>query len=1600
MAKKVKRKIIAYSLVSIMMLMILFAVLIRMPAFQTYLTKQATKILSEQLGTRVSIKSVNFTLYTHLQLDELYIADDHADTLLFVQRADVSLGMLSFFNKKIDVTTLELYNTKLYVSKDKSALINFATILKKIKGKPKAAASSISTAKKKQPWQFGFHDLVINHLLVIYDDHFTNGHLAVEIPNANIEIKKLDLGNKLIEVNQAVISKALISYSKDQYILIDSSSHNIHFLGDMKLLYHKIDISSSHFVYNDNRKLADTSGMDFFHLDVKDINIQVSDGQIDHDTIFGKVNRLTCKEKCGFEVVNLTSIARVSTSDITLHQLDLQTGNSQIKDYLQFSYDSFPDFKKFISNVTIHASLNKSDLSLKDINYFAKGALNKIDHNHLWISGTIKGKLNNIKGKDIQLEAGLNTVFKGDFSMHGLPTFKETFISASIDNVVTNLIDIKRIYPGLLLPSFLQNLGQISYKGTFDGFPLDFVADGVFNTALGRVEADLNFKLPEKAVPIYSGHLATYQFNVGKLFNQEKTIGTLSMDAEIKGSGVTLADLNTAFEGKVNQIEVKGYNYQDINIDGSFNKKLFTGNLKIKDDNLDFAFKGTVNLDSTLPQFNFNADIIKADLQALHLFDKKVIISASSSIHFTGKKLDDFNGGINLKDMVIQTDSGIFPISHLSVNSYTDLIGTKILKLESSIVNANIKGAFNYSQLPNIAKAYINHYSIQPKILSMDTVGFAKVDFSIAIFEPGILTHLINKKFDLIKNSTVNGNFDSRSHLLVLNAQIPELIYANLKFKNFQVTARSDETSFVIDADLQNMYNKDSLLISNTFFKANWRADKYFDFSAFTSSLDSSYRADLHGIIGTDYKKILMSLENSNVFINNQKWQFAEGNKIQYSKKYLGTQNLILRQNEKEVYITATHPEDSITNLELDLSNISVKDFSKIFDKSKNNYFGKADGGLEIHDLFNKATYFSNLYIENLGVNKDTMGNLTLAMEVEDFKSKIPVTVKLKGKDNDIEGKGTYTPGQLENTIDINININKLKINVINNYLSRYVTESSGFALGQIKISGTDKKPQLTGFLNLKKCETTVAYINTHYKLENEIIKFKENEIRFDNVIIRDENNSMALAGGSIKHTNLKNFFFDINVTTDYFQMLKTTQKENPIYWGTINLTKATALFQGPLKNISIKVSGTTAKGSTISIPVRTTAETDNYSFYRFVNKADTVTKQAANITKARSLLDVAIDLDVTEDAEMTLILDPASGDRIAARGEGNIRVGYNDFGGLKVQGEYTITSGNYFFTLQNIINKYFTIDKGSRITFDGNIYDAMLDVSAVYSVRTATNDLILDRIANDEELKTASNLRVPTKLILLLNGPMQQPRINFNIKLENVDPRLQSYVDTKISELKNDKNELNKQAAALLVMNSFYPSGLGTGALLSGGATSTFSELLSTQISNLVSRFIGNFLKGFDFRLEYKPYTAEGSSGNDIYIGLRQGLLGQRLVFNAGGNINVSSKNSAKNQNQYNIDFSAEYQVTKDGRIKLKAYNKTSVGTSTADIYTNTGNRNSTGIGIGYKEEFDDFKDLREQMKARRDARKEKRQNKEPGHTPPAAILPNKDEQMSKDPI
>ena len=86
--------------------------------------------------------------------------------------------------------------------------------------------------------------------------------------------------------------------------------------------------------------------------------------------------------------------------------------------------------------------------------------------------------------------------------------------------------------------------------------------------------------------------------------------------------------------------------------------------------------------------------------------------------------------------------------------------------------------------------------------------------------------------------------------------------------------------------------------------------------------------------------------------------------------------------------------------------------------------------------------------------------------------------------------------------------------------------------------------------------------------------------------------------------------------------------------------------------------------------------------------------------------------------------------------------------------GNLEITEGAYYFTLQNWFNKRFDIQPGSTVSWEGDPYDAQLDVSTTYTTRASLDPLLPET----DDLPG----RIPVDLQLQLTGSMLRPGSGF----------------------------------------------------------------------------------------------------------------------------------------------------------------------------------------------------------------------------------------------
>ncbi|MEN8225320.1 MAG: translocation/assembly module TamB domain-containing protein, partial [Bacteroidota bacterium] len=287
----------------------------------------------------------------------------------------------------------------------------------------------------------------------------------------------------------------------------------------------------------------------------------------------------------------------------------------------------------------------------------------------------------------------------------------------------------------------------------------------------------------------------------------------------------------------------------------------------------------------------------------------------------------------------------------------------------------------------------------------------------------------------------------------------------------------------------------------------------------------------------------------------------------------------------------------------------------------------------------------------------------------------------------------------------------------------------------------------------------------------------------------------------------------------------------------------------------------------------------------------------------------------------------------INSKGFGNIRFTVDPRGEFEIFGDYSFLRGTFFFTLQNLINRRFAILQGGKISFDGNPYNADVSLKALYKLKTSLSGLGAN-ISPEYE-----GQRVNVDAFLGLNGMLTNPDINFSIGFPNVKDEVQQTIYAILDT--NDVALMNQQMISLLVMSSFSYASAST------NVSASSLNIISSQLSNWLSQISNDFDVGINY------IAGDEINQDELEVALSTQFFDNRLIID--GNVGVMTKDNTQQQASNIVgDVNIEYKLTPDGRIRLKAFNRSN-NFNTIDYYAPY----TQGVGVFYTKEFDGFGDL-----------------------------------------
>ena len=473
-----------------------------------------------------------------------------------------------------------------------------------------------------------------------------------------------------------------------------------------------------------------------------------------------------------------------------------------------------------------------------------------------------------------------------------------------------------------------------------------------------------------------------------------------------------------------------------------------------------------------------------------------------------------------------------------------------------------------------------------------------------------------------------------------------------------------------------------------------------------------------------------------------------------------------------------------------------------------------------------------------------------------------------------------------------------------------------------------------------------MAYTQCKYLFAEQKIIFNKDEIDLGRIQLKDTLNNEGVVSGKMHHRFFKKFQFDnIRFETEKMLLLNTTKKDNQQFYGKV-IGNAIMRVNGPSTNIVMDINGAPSEldSSHISLPSGSSRESNVIDYIDFIQFGNMMDDEKG--TEASNIF-VNLDINANPACRVDVILDETTGDIIKGQGTGTINIKVGNREPLSIRGRYDISEGEYSFNFQTFFHRPFSLNSG-YISWNGDPYQAIIDIRAEYLAKNVDVSVL----AAAGGFKQKEDITIVSHL----TGVLQKPDIEFEFHLQDKSTLKGNYIAVKkLEDFQNDKTQMNKQVASLLLFNSFlssqenFLSYENTLAI----ATNTVGGILSGWLTNLLNKQLERATNGvLSTYIDINPTLNLQAAANQLQANIRAGLkilLSNRLIFLLGGNIEYNNPASLllAQRGLITPDITIEWLLNKEGSLRVVGFNRTSIDLT-------VGKRNRSGLQLTYRKEFD----------------------------------------------
>ncbi|WP_286757364.1 translocation/assembly module TamB domain-containing protein [Roseivirga sp. UBA838] len=1345
----------------------------------------------------------------------------------------------------------------------------------------------------------------------------------------------------------------------------------------------QITLLDSRFSISDSRKDSITNGFDYNHFQLVDLNADLLNLKVVSDTFQIDVKSLSTRDPVtGLTIDNLQTFFRNSSKGLVFFDLDLKMGNTHIKDFIELRHERPSQMGYFVDSVNIKADFDETRIHTDELGFFVP-ELKKYNQS-VNINGLFQGRVNKFFSDNFSISFGQDSRFKGAIDIEGLPNIDQTIFGLTLRESTLKATDLRK-YIGPEAFRISNKFGLIRMSGQFDGLLNDFVADGSFQTRIGRLESNIQIRIIEGEAPYYRGDLFLQNFDIGR-FTEVSNFQKIDLDGRVEGTGFTLETANFELDAVIPKVGINGYNYTNIETDGAFAESFFSGQIDVDDPMFKLFATGSVDLREGNKLFKLRGRLDTALLKEVKLTEEEMLVSTNFNLDITGLKLDSIRGSISLSDTYYRFKQKDIELDSVFFEASRNSNGRKFT-IVSDLFDADFSGDFEFTgiakELSNINEQYRLQFSSRSEEVnsflrrSPPTKKKFNLNYSVDLHNISPLIQLFDSTIYVAKNTKIEGRFDNRQgQSLVLSSQVDTVQFGKIYMLENDLYINTKDIRDPEKVFAQGYLSSEKQIFSNSsetnklVLEAVWDGKRMDIKQTLTQASTGNY-AEISAGINFYPDRTELRFEDSNITALNETWKITEENVVVFGNQRIDFENLSIYNTDQSISFNGqiAITQDSSQTLTVNFSDVEVANINPLTSES---YTGKLSGTVNAQNLYYNPIIFGDIEVIDFKINEFLVGNLDGSITWNDFRQRFDVDFEVNRLNRRIIAmNGQFYPARSENQLAINLRLNEANLNIAEPYIDDYFSNLGGFIDGRYTISGNIDSPLMKGQGAIKEGRMKINYLNTSYNFEGGI-DFSKDVIALENLQFVDARNQTAQFGGRISHNSFKDFRLDLIGQLNQFQVLNTNVDNGDAYYGSAIATGQVSL-SGEASSLNISAKVKTERDTRIYIPItEDTGNNDVPEYITFVDRTvqDTTSTKDSLINEVNKIkiegLKLDLDIEVTPEAYVEIIIDPRTGDIIRGRGDGQLRLLIDTQGDFQMTGELDITEGAYNFSLYNLITKEFQIEQPSTITWYGDPYAAVMDIKASYTQNTSLAPL-LEQSGGSVSQNGGISRRVPTKVLLYLDGPMLSPNIGFDIDFTDLnvnDYQLTTAINAFKNRVQSDEQELNRQVLSLIVLNRFSEQG---GLRNIGGRTTTqnVSQLLSNQLSQLVAQLDENLEVNFDLA------DLDQDAFNTFRLRLSYTFLDGRLRVTREGAISGDINNIAG-------DITAEYLLTTDGKYKVKVFSQNNYNPADRALSQQPTNQ-TQGVSIS---QTTSFNNLREFFNGVNNSRKKRKEEKKDNNT------------------